>query len=435
MEKAFQVITGRLLKYYRENYRHSNGKIGLSIRELSRFNSGRIQEIRTENGIRLNQKSICSTSRISDIENGHDSMADYVIECLASVHERKYLYKEIYWVNLTKDIDDLIYVMERMTQEVIEKLTCRLHIKYRKLDKYLVYSEILEILLAILAYLQYHSIPKPDILRKIDVLLPTGLYPLDSLLLYMKSEYLRKIGLGKVSLSEIDLILGKSDDFLGLELRFRAYMDCYNLDLAKKTIQKIKDLPDYVSLPYLQFVYHNGMALIYENSRSGQVVQELKACEKLLTSGQLNGCLHVHGRFYHNLGMHYYAHHQFAKALDSLQHALKLNSDLVLQAFPYLMDCAERMEFDLEEKRALLCMVDFVHTSGFKLTQAKYFRLKYSYEKIERKEALLLEKFLVEDILPFIDNGLLIYDLFYRQLLALIPFTRHIQYVLQFYEK
>ena len=80
MERAFQIITGRLLRYYRENYRHPNGKVGLSIRELSRLNSARIQEIRAENGVRLNQKSICSTSRISDIENGQDSMEDYVIE-------------------------------------------------------------------------------------------------------------------------------------------------------------------------------------------------------------------------------------------------------------------------------------------------------------------------------------------------------------------
>lgn len=435
MEKIFQIITGRLLKYYRENYRHSSGKTGLSIRELSRFNSIRIQEIRAENGIRLNQKSICSTSRISDIENGQDSMTDYVIECLASVYERKYLYKEIYWVNLRKDIKDLANVMERMTRDDIEKLTCHLHIKYRKLAKYLVYSEILEILLAVLAYLQYRSTPKQEVLKKIDILLPTGISELDCLLLYMKSEYLRKIELGKVSLSEIEMILRNNHEFIGLELRFKAYMDCYKLDLAKKMLQMIKHLPQYMNYPYLQFVYHNGMALIYENSRSSQVVHELKACEKLIVSGQLNGCLHVQGRFYHNLGMHYYVHHQYAKALGCLKNALKLNSDLILQAFPYLMDCAERLDYCLEEKRSLLRMVDFVHMSGFKLAYAKYFRLKYGYEKIERKEAFLLEKFLVEDILPFIDNGLLIYDLFYRQLLTLIPLTRHMQYVLQFYEK
>ena len=117
MERAFQIITGRLLRYYRENYRHPNGKVGLSIRELSRLNSARIQEIRAENGVRLNQKSICSTSRISDIENGQDSMEDYVIECLASVYARKYLYKEIYWLNLKKDIQAIVDEMTRMEKK------------------------------------------------------------------------------------------------------------------------------------------------------------------------------------------------------------------------------------------------------------------------------------------------------------------------------
>lgn len=98
------------------------------------------------------------------------------------------------------------------------------------------------------------------------------------------------------------------------------------------------------------------------------------------------------------------------------------------------MDCAERLELPLAQCRQLLEWVDFVHMSGFKLEYAKYFRLKYSYDTIGRKEALLLEKFLVENILPFLDSGLLTYALFYRQLLILSPLTRHMQYVLQFHE-
>lgn len=435
MEKTFRVITGRLLKYYRENFRHANGKTGMSIRELSRFNSQRIQEIRAENGIRLNQKSICSTSRISNIENGQDSMSDYVIECLASVHERKYLYKEIYAADLKKDIDNLIDAIERMTRAEIEKLTCHLHIQYRKLADYLVYREILEILLALLAYLQYHKLPSQEVMGKVEALLPTGSKKLDSLLLYLKSAYLRKTGSGKVSLAEIDAMVGRYFNFLILELRFKAYMDSYKLNLAQRMLVTIKHLPHYIQYPYMQFIYHNGMALIYENSCSTQIIQELKACEKLIVQGCLEDCLHVRGRFYHNLGMHYYVHHQYAKGFDCLLSASQQNADLLLQAFPYVMDCAERLNLSLTEKRNLLMMIDFVHLSGFKLACAKYFRLKYSYEKIEKKEALLLEKFLVEDILPFIDHGLLTYDLFYHQLLTLVPFTRHIHYVLLFYEK
>ena len=434
MERAFQIITGRLLRYYRENYRHPNGKVGLSIRELSRLNSARIQEIRAENGVRLNQKSICSTSRISDIENGQDSMEDYVIECLASVYARKYLYKEIYWLNLKKDIQAIVDEMTRMEKEGLARLNLKLRSQYQKLSHYLVYGEMLEILSAVLTYLNERVLPKAELQRKMEALLPTGMLELDSLLLYMKSEYHRKMGQPGVTLAEIECALGNQRDFLSLELRFKAYMDHYQVDLAKKTLQMIRELATYASSPYLQFIYHNHQALIYENSCSTQAVGELQACRKLLESGRLNGCLHVQGRYYHNLGMHFYAHHQYANALSMLQKALKWSPDLVLQAFPYVMDCAERLELPLAQCRQLLEWVDFVHMSGFKLEYAKYFRLKYSYDTIGRKEALLLEKFLVENILPFLDSGLLTYALFYRQLLILSPLTRHMQYVLQFHE-
>ena len=69
---------------------------------------------------------------------------------------------------------------------------------------------MLEILSAVLTYLNERVLPKAELQRKMEALLPTGMIELDSLLLYMKSEYHRKMGQPGVTLAEIECALGKS---------------------------------------------------------------------------------------------------------------------------------------------------------------------------------------------------------------------------------
>ena len=409
-------IIGRLIKYYRK-------KKNITVNEMLTKKGMYYQEYCRECSKCKNKEYACSTKKLYSLERGEVSNNDCYYYRLAEnvgkmfVIDRRVTNKlENYRANLRNNLINF-------SKSKLTKLAIMISNDLSEYKNVIYFGEILSLYFDIINYNLYHTISCSDNIQLFAYMLP-----------YMSTEdrkltlcYLYEIGY-RVSNNLIcrktinDYCKEYIDDALLFKYNLEQivsqnFLDAYAIlgEMEKRLANKITDFQLCCLLEYKAYILTNAES--YEKSYN-----TIKECISVAVNNK-DFSDYLISNYYGKLGVICFLLEKYSETIDAFNLLLSKNSSLGINyslLFYSMKECGRESEI-----KAILDTID--HTKKRRPFVEKiinYYSMRYTEKLFGKKDYILLENMICEDIKPYLNNhGSIQKTIFTKELKYLVEKT------------